>query len=503
MNFADILAKHASSRPDHPAIVDGSRVITYQDLHRYVFTVAINLQTSGIKAGDVVAVTLVDSAEYRIAILALARAGAVMVSIDGELPAPEKVEAISHARAKAIVIGTPEDSIADLPRLHIAKLFQSTLADFEKPSVDSGHPLTIVQSSGTTGTPKSFFWSHRAMEVQAIRHQRCFGWTEQDRYLAVVSMKFFWERELCFILLYLGATIIVNDVAPPDQIVEKVRAERITIMALTPAHLNDFLGLQTNESPIFPSVRTMVVGSAPLTNERRIRVRRQLTPNFYEQLGTNEAGLLVLGTPGDQDARPDAIGRVVTGVEAKVTDANGNVVPSGVVGLVGFRGEGFPSGYVENPEATARSFRDGWFYPGDLAAIDEHGYFHFKGRIDDIINFQGAKFYPIEVEKALLAHPAVAEATVIGWPDPTSGETPVAFVVTLHQVSADELRSFCCQRIASYKSPNRFVFVNRMPKTRTGKILRRSLKEIYGELLAKRSAAPANTTDAVGSSAEI
>src|SRR5688572_7748277 len=212
------------------------------------------------------------------------------------------------------------------------------------------------------------------------------GWTARDRYLAAVSMHFFWERELCFVLFCLGATILVLGDKSVPALVRSVHSHEISILALTPAHLGPLLQHPCDWFPLFPSVRTLVVGSAPLADERRRLVRQRLTPNFYEQLGANEVGLLVLGSPADQDACPEAIGRVVQGVEVRVSDPSGQELPAGQAGLVGFRGENFPALYVGDPEATERSFRDGWFYPGDLAAIDAAGYFHFKGRADDVIN---------------------------------------------------------------------------------------------------------------------
>jgi len=210
-----------------------------------------------------------------------------------------------------------------------------------------------------------------------------------------------------------------------------------------------------------------------------------------------------LGKPADQDARPDAIGRVVAGVDVQIVDPSGRRVPTGTVGLAGFRGEGFPTGYIDNLEATAKSFRDRWFYPGDLAAIDEQGYFHFKGRADDVINNQGVKIYPVEVEKALLAHPAIAEAAVIGWPDPVCGQTAIAFIVTSRQVSADELGDFCKQRVASYKLPSRFALVNRLPRNATGKIMKSHLGKLYRDLLASEVAGSDNPFDSEESVAKI
>jgi acyl-coenzyme A synthetase/AMP-(fatty) acid ligase len=261
------------------------------------------------------------------------------------------------------------------------------------------------------------------------------------------------------------------------------------MLALTPAHLTFLLDHPADQEPLFPSVRAMVVGSAPLTHERRLLVRRRLTPNFYEQLGTNEAGPLIVSGPADQDARPQAIGRVVDGVEAQVLGEDGRPLPPGEVGLVGFRGEGLPTEYVGNPEATRRAFHDGWFYPGDLAAIDSDGFFFFKGRADDVINNEGVKFYPIEIEKVLLAHPAVAEAAVIGWPHRRHGEVAVAFVVATKQLTVPELQAFCHQQIADYKVPSRIAFVNNMPKNPTGKILKSRLKEIFRDLQARAGGA--------------
>jgi len=171
-----------------------------------------------------------------------------------------------------------------------------------------------------------------------------------------------------------------------------------------------------------------------------------------------------------------------------VLGEDGRPLPPGQVGLVGFRGEGLPTGYVGNPEATRRAFRDGWFFPGDLAAIDAEGFFFFKGRADDVINNEGAKFYPIEVEKVLASHPAVAEAAVFGWPHRRNGELAVAFVVAKQPLTVLELQEFCRRQIADYKVPARIVFVDKMPRNPTGKIMKARLKEIFGDLGRQRAA---------------
>lgn len=482
MNIADAITMHARRRLHHPAIEDGDWVVTYAELDTLVDGVAATLQTEGIAPHDVVGVMLPDSVEYLIVLLALARMGAVMAAIDDALPPAAIERAALDAKARTIIAAKEDRAIVGVRIVAVEALLRVAPSRFRRPSLGARHPLMVVESSGTTGRPKSFVWTHARMLVQAARHQRCLGWRWRDRYLALVKMSFFWERELCMVLFRLGATVVVNRAQTLGELIEGVNTECITILALSPMQLGALLDHPADRLPLFPSLRTMLVGSAPLAHERRLLARQRLTPHFHEQLGTNETGLLVLGTPTDQDAHPEAIGRVVDGVEARVIGSDGKPLPVGEVGLVGFRGKGFPAAYADDPQATARAFRDGWFYPGDIAAIDAQGYFFFKGRADDVINNEGAKFYPIEVENALLAHPAIAEAAVLGWPHSRHGEVAIAFVVARKEIAAFELTTFCRERIASHKVPNRIVFVQNLPKTVSGKIVKSRLREMFRDM---------------------
>lgn len=238
---------------------------------------------------------------------------------------------------------------------------------------------------------------------------------------------------------------------------------------------------------MFPDVRAMVVGSAPTTLEERQLARRKLTNNFYEQLGTNEAGLLVMATPADQDSHPEALGRVVEGVEAQVVDDDGMRLAPGEIGQVRYRGAGIANHYLDNPEANARVFRDGWFYPGDLASIDAEGYLYHKGRADDVINNEGAKFYPIELENVLLSHPAVAEAAVLPWADKRHGQVAVAFVVRNSQSTDNkDLIAYCQEHIAAYKLPAMIVHLSELPKNAMGKVIKNSLRDQLNTRLRNR-----------------
>jgi len=292
-----------------------------------------------------------------------------------------------------------------------------------------------------------------------------------------------------FGMLQIGATVVINRSRSQDELAALVLGKRISYLYLTPSHLVPLLDYAADKAPLFPGLRMMVVASAPTTHAQRLLARERLCPNFFEALGTNEAGLLTFASPADQDAYPSAVGRIVEGVEgveAQIVDDEDRLLPAGEIGLVRFRSSGYPTHYLDDAQATARAFRGGWFYPGDLAALNDEGYLFFKGRADDSINNGGAKFYPIEVETALLEHPQVSEAAVFGWPHTRHGEVAVACVVTSSEISAKDLQTFCRQRIAGYKVPQIFEMMAELPRNAMGKISKTALKQDIPRILAER-----------------
>jgi acyl-CoA synthetase (AMP-forming)/AMP-acid ligase II len=202
-----------------------------------------------------------------------------------------------------------------------------------------------------------------------------------------------------------------------------------------------------------------------------------------EIYGTNETNTLAMATPDDQDRYPDSNGRLVAGIEAQVVDESGSFLRFGEIGQIRVRGRYFPCEYSGNPEATARHFRDGWFYPGDLATMNEEGYVFLKGRIDDVINNAGAKYFPAEVEAVLLAHPSVVDAAVIGGPHTQFGEVSVAYVVRSANLTPKELYKFCEGKIAMYKAPAWVFFLEALPRVATGKPDKKKLRETFRHYL--------------------
>lgn len=481
MIIARAIEEHAQSRPDHPAIEDRGQVVTYRDLDRRVDRAAANLRAAGVDVGDIVGVTLPDSAELLVAFLALARAGAAILPIDGRLPQAEREQLITDLSIKAAIVADGVAFADRSPTLTIGSVCgPASAADpFAAPALDADHPLLCGQSSGTTGKPKLFQWSHGRVRDWAVRYMENDGWTADDRYLAVIGAAFNFGARLCFGILYAGATVVIPVSREPDDLITLIRGQGITTVFLTPSHLRPLLRLAGGGAPAFPSLRAMFVSTAPVTPEERRAARKLLTPNFFESYAANETGLLVVAMPADQDAYPNSIGRAVRGVEAQVVDENDQSLPPEAVGHIRFRVPGLPEGYLKDPEATAHHFRDGWFYPGDLAAINAEGYIFLKGRADDMISNEGAKFYPIELENALLRHPQVAEAAAFGWPHTRFGEVAVAFVAARGRVTVQDLARFCLQHIEPYKLPHWIGFLPRLPRNPMGKILKSELRETF------------------------
>jgi acyl-CoA synthetase (AMP-forming)/AMP-acid ligase II len=216
------------------------------------------------------------------------------------------------------------------------------------------------------------------------------------------------------------------------------------------------------------------------------------SPNVYVDYGANEASPLATLRPEDWLEPPGTVGKINPGIEAQAVDDEGRILPPGTSGQLRFRAPWFPQGYVHNETASNQRFRDGWFYPGDLGAIDARGYVTLRGRADDVINFSGTKIAPSDIEAVLLQHPDVVDAAVVGVPDAMSGELPVAFVVLRRDKSASDLGEFCAGQIDGARLPPRHVCVAAIPRNPGGKIQRDRLCELYLGRVAKTDGSRSN-----------
>ena len=491
MNIADVLDRHRREQPDHPVIEHGAQVVTYAGFASRVDATAANLRDAGIGAGDVVAIKLPDSIDHLVILYALARAGAVRLSLPASQPAGEQERVLRRFDVRALIAEASPGPLAGAGLLHASDLCaieesraRSALA-ISSAGVDAASPVVIAHSSGTTGVPKYFVLTHAQVHERSTSRLRYIGAGRAERFLSSISLSFLIGQANCNMTLNLGATIVIPPPELRTDFLSCVLDQGITITNLPATQVRRLLTDDSFRKPRIHAVK-LLMGSSMTTAQDRIRIRRQLTPNLIEGYGVNELGVLTVAMPADQDAHPDAVGRVHDDVQAQVVDDEDRPLPPGQTGHIRFRAPNQPLGYWNDPQATASAFRDGWFYPGDLAAIDAGRYVFLKGRSDDVISNEGVKFYPVEVEQALQAHPAVVEAATLGWPHSAVGEVAVACVVLKSGVTVGELQVFCAERISRFKVPVTIIEVVAMPKTASGKIEKYKLKPLVERYMARR-----------------
>lgn len=480
-SIADVLAHQAEKRPDHAAIEDEGRVVTYSRLRERVHATAANLTDRGIGRGDIVGVMLPDSADHITVLGALETIGAVSLSIDGNLPPNEKKILTGSFEVKALV--TNEDSYKTSPvseqrTLNVGAICDPSAAAPDTPvspqPLDSSQPLIIAQSSGTTGTPKRLILTHRQFWSRLWARGHATHLTAGDRCLQVPGLAWITGYRRCLDVFLVGGTIVIDHALMIDDFLAQLERTNITYLNLSPGHIQRMLPLLEGEGPRFPNLKAVVSG-APMSPEQFALARERLTPNLFALFGTNEIGAVIVATPQDRERYPDSVGRPVEGIKVQVVDENQQPIPPMEIGQLGLTGADFPTQYLDNPEATAKNFRDGWFYPGDYAAINEEGYVFLMGRTDDAINSEGLMLYPAEIERVLASHPAVAEAAVFGCPHPIHGMVPVAAVVARKFVSRDVLDKICEEQLARVKRPRRIEFVPELPRNHAGKVLKSKL----------------------------
>jgi acyl-CoA synthetase (AMP-forming)/AMP-acid ligase II len=482
MSLARALYHHARNRPTHPAVVDARTVIDYRELFARATGAAAEMRRRGLAPGDVVALSLPASADYVVALQALALLGAVALPVHAAWPLPHRSELARYFGARA-VLGPESD-----PAIELAlgpDVLEHRIEDEAPPDEAWEAPLVVSNSSGTTGAYKGVLLRHRHMLARIHARSIALGFSTHDRAMMVVEPHHSGSRNACFMALHAGATLFIrSDFAGPEELVRAFRDEAVTFTYLVPSIIRRLLAGTSGRGVLLPTLRALFCSSDRLSIEERRLVRERLCPRFYEGYATSEGGLVTLSSPEDQLRHAGAVGRPVPEVELEIVDDEHRAVPRGEVGRVRFRGPSVPDGYFRNPEATRERFQGGWFYPGDLASQNAEGYVFLKGRADDAIVRDGIKFLPADVERVLAEHPKVREVCVIGVPQPSGSAAVVAFVCT-HEggLREAELASYSAERLPPVRRPDRYEFIAELPVAELGKVSRADLRARARRLL--------------------
>jgi O-succinylbenzoic acid--CoA ligase len=476
----DWLTSQAAARPAAIALIAGNRQWTYAELDTEVDVFATNLAARGISLGDKVGALLPNCADYVFLIHALARLGVVLVPLNTRLTASELKWQITHTGCRWLVCSAEtEVQISDLG-FHIVlvtDLRRAVNVLFEKALFDLNALQAIVFTSGTTGQPKGAMLSYNNHFWSAMASAYRIGTLPDDRWLCCLPLYHVGGLSIVLRCCLYGTTVILQDGFNLEAISQSLLSHEATLISLVPTMLYRMLDVGIGFPP---SLRLVLLGgaaSSPDLIEQCVRVNLPVALTY----GLSEACSQVATTPPKEAYRkPGCVGKPLLFTSIRIVDENGFQQPPGEYGEVVVSGPTVMSGYYGNPEATARTLRDGELYTGDMGYLDQDGDLWLVQRRSDMIVTGGENVYPAEVEQVLQQHSAVAAACVVGVEHPEWGQQVAAAVVLRDNthLSESELVSFGRQHLAGYKLPRLIRFVSALPQTPSGKIQRWAVHDL-------------------------
>ncbi|MDH4143888.1 MAG: AMP-binding protein [Acidimicrobiia bacterium] len=498
MNLATIIDPHPA---DAVAYISRGVATTYGELRRHVGGLAGGLAALGLEPGERLAVLCANNGFFVTSYLAGLAAGLVVVPLNPASPAAELGEALALVGAAAVVVGpSARASFAEVDRRALPALREviacgeSSAPHRSFAEVAAAPPMATIEraaddlavlmfTSGTAGTPRAAMLTHGNLLANLGAANRPADEVGIDRAADVVFgvlplHHIFGLNVALGATLRAGASIVLIERFDPTSAVETVQSRGVTVLAGPPTMWAALAGLGSVPPEAFGSVRVAVSGAAPLAPATRDAVRERLGLDLDEGYGLTEAAPTVTTTVGSPP-RAGSVGRPPPGVTVRLVDEDGRDVEPGDPGEIWVSGPSVFVGYWDDPAATAEVLTaDGWLRTGDLAMADDDGYLYLVDRIKDLVIVSGFNVSPAEVENALLRHPGVARAAVIGVEHPHTGEALKAFVVVepASALEEDELIAFCATRLARYKCPRKVQFVDELPEGSTGKVLRRELR---------------------------
>ena len=507
MNLASLLAEAAARGPDRPALVFRGRSVGYSELDDAVGRTAAALRDGGVGADDRVALVLGNVPEFVYALYGTWRAGAVAVPLNVMLTAEEVGYVLADAGATAAVVEMAylpavlavRDRVPDLRRILVIAgppVPPGTVSfeqELDRPAEDvvesDDDALALLQyTSGTTARPKGAMLSHGNLRANLDQMEAVAGMRLSADDVVLVVLPLFHIYALNVVLgmaLRAGATVVLEERFDPEQTLGLIERHGVTVVPGAPPMYAAWLALTDAERDAFGPVRLAVSGAAPLPPEVGAAFWERFGVKLWDSYGLTEAGPAVTTSVVGDEPRPGSIGPPLPGLEVRLVDESGEDVEEGDPGEIAVRGPNVFRGYWGRDDETAAAFLPGgWLRTGDVAVRDEDGYLHLVDRKKDLIIVSGFNVYPTEVEEALLRHPAVSEAAVVGVPDERTGEAVKAFV-TLEAgaaATAEEIADDVRVYLARFKVPGSIEIVESLPHHVTGKVLRRALRgeEVLG-----------------------
>ena len=498
MNLATIIEPH---EPDSGALISAGEVTTFGDLRQQCAAVRGGLIAAGLKPGDRVALLLSSTWYFAVAHLAALGAGAVVVPLNPQSPTVELQRQLDAVTPKMAIVGPSAAKAFDgieRRQAGVETVFtpegvtlDSGCVPFEDLLVSAPSPISersdtdlavLMFTSGTAGAPRAAMLTHGNLRANLEQMQSQPGGVigPDDTLLCVIPLHHIYGLNATLHLgLANGARTLLVQRFDPVSSIESIKRHAVTVVAGVPPMYDAWASLPVDVagSDAFAGVRILASGASRLEPMVASQFAERFGRPIGEGYGLTEASPTVTAA-SFPNPRAGTIGLPLAGLTVRVVDSNGDDVVAGDPGEVWVSGPNVFVGYWNDPTATALALdADGWLHTGDVAVVDDHGSLTLVDRAKDLIIVSGFNVYPAEVEEALLAHPGIRDAAVVGAPHPHTGETVTAFVVPAadRMLDEDEVIDFCSTQLARYKCPSKVTVVPDLPRLASGKVVRRNL----------------------------
>ncbi len=503
-NLAVILSETARSAPDKPVATFTGGQLTYRELDQASDRLAGSLTAIGIKPGDPVALQLPNIPQFLVSYFGILKAGGIVVPLNVMLRAPEVAFHLGDCGARVLItwegvlaeaakgaeaagldqiyaVGHAGDSQA----LPFERLLDVAVPHFEMVTRQPMDTAVIIYTSGTTGRPKGAELTHMQLYMNADIPGRLFDVQSDDIVVTVLPLfHVFGLSSILDVCVRFGCTMSLIPRFTPAAVLTAIQRDRVTIFEGVPTMFADLLSCPDLDDYDLSSLRIAISGGASIPAPVLDAFEERFGLVILEGYGLTETASTTTFNISTDERRAYSVGKPIWGTQTQVWDVHGRPLPPGPehVGEVVTRGMHVMKGYWHNPEATAASFTGDWLHTGDLGYFDEDGFLFIVSRKKELIIRGGYNVYPSEIENVLHAHPAVAEAAVVGVPDERLGEEVMAVVIVRPsmEVLEHELVSYCRERLAAYKCPRIFQFRSELPKNTLGKVLKDELASGYG-----------------------
>lgn len=505
INVGDALTRSAAARPDHLALVDGEKRLTYAQFDAWVNRLAHGLLARGYAVGDALALASGNSAEFLAVYYACAKTGVVCVPINLGWRADEVAYVLRHSQARGLVVesqlaATMAEATAQVPTVSdvvvapgtgtvepgATTIDDLTVDDHSPPEVaiDDRAPLSYLYTSGTTSFPKGVVGTHLAIHLESMSAALDSSWRADDRFIAMMPM--FHTAQLnafCTPAVIVGATIHVHRGFDPARFLDTIERERITQVFGLPMMYRAALEHPDFDQRDLGSLRRAVYAMAPMPEAQIKACLDGFGCDFALLFGQTEMSpITTLFRPEHQLSHVGAVGTPLTGVQVGIMSPDGELLPAGEQGEIVYRGPSTMQEYLHDETATETAFAHGWFHSGDVGFFGEDGVLWFADRRKDVIKTGGENVASIEVERAVYdAEPGVAEVVVVGLPHARWSEAITAVVVPKPGATVDPeaLVRALKDRLDGYKVPKAVIVTDELPKTSTGKIQKNVVRDLH------------------------